>query len=363
MEQTKSAHLEWRDLGFLSAYVLAAFVFVGNLHTGPATLLAPLLTFGLVPLADALLGVESHNPAARFDGERAQGTLLRALLWAWVPVQLVLLSATMWHFATAELSPLVRFAVIVSTGIATGGVGITIAHELGHRSGFTDRWCARLLLASVCYAHFTVEHNRGHHIRVATPEDPATARLGESLWWFVLRNLPQQYFSAWKLDNARLRRRGIPAFSVKNHMIWIALSVPALGALAWLAFGPLGALFFYGQSLTAIFLLEGVNYLEHYGLVRKQTSPGKYERVTPWHSWNASYPVSNRLLFHLQRHADHHANAGRRYPILRHIEDAPQLPAGYPTMPLLALFPPLWRRVMDPRVIAVRQSCGTWPPG
>jgi alkane 1-monooxygenase len=344
-----------RDVGFLTAFAILAVVAIGNSLAGAYTLLVPALCFGLIPLTDALVGVDRDNPTAAQEESRVRNAVFRVGLYAWVPAQLSIIAYSAWCFADPASSTLSKVGFVLATAVGTGSIGITIAHELGHRSARLDQWGARLLLTSVCYGHFTIEHNRGHHIRVATPLDAASARQGESLWAFVLRTIPQQYLSAWNLENARLRSTGRRALSPANRMIWFTLSVPALGALMGLVFGPMGAAFFYAHALVAVFLLESVNYLEHYGLQRREIRPGVYERVTPWHSWNASYPISNWLLFRLQRHADHHAYAGRRYQILRHIDDAPQMPASYPAMILLALVPPLWRRVMDPRVDAVRR--------
>lgn len=342
------------DVGFLTAFFILGVVGVGVSLGGAYPLLVPLLTFAFIPVIDQLVGVERANPTPVEEEARAGNDAFRVLLYLWVPAQLGTIAWAAVRFVDPSLSALERLAIVAAAAIGTGGIGITIAHELGHRSGFADRWGARLLLGSVCYAHFTIEHNRGHHVRVATPLDPATARLGESLWAFVVRTVPQQYLSAWRLENDRLRATGRRALSGSNRMIWFTLAVPTLGALFAVVLGPLGGVFFYAHALAAIFLLECVNYLEHYGLQRRELEPGVYERVTPWHSWNASYPISNWLLFRLQRHADHHAYAGRRYQILRHTEEAPQLPASYPAMILLALVPPLWRRVMDPRVRQVR---------
>jgi alkane 1-monooxygenase len=357
----RNAPFRARDLGYLLAYALVTVIFTGNYLNGGHTALGPLAAFGLIPVVDWWLGTDHRNPLPANEPALERNLAFRALLWSWAPVQLCLIGYSAWRFSTGDIGAGARVGMIIATGIGSGGLGITIAHELGHRSNVVDKWCARLLLGSVCYTHFTVEHNRGHHIRVGTPLDPATARYGEALWGFVARNLPQQFLSAWKLENARLRKAGGRALSARNRMIWFSLIPPAAGALFYVVLGPLGAAFFYGQALMAIFLLETVNYIEHYGLVRKEIEPGVYERVTPWHSWNASFVLSNWLLFRLQRHADHHANAGRRYQILRHHDDAPQLPAGYPTMILLALIPPLWWLVMNPRVREVRERCGTWP--
>lgn len=349
-----------RHIGFLAAYGFVLGVFIAQHLLGSTPWLAAILGFGLVPVVDLVLGRDVTNLSEPEERALAGRAVYQVLLWAWAPIQLALLAYASWRFTRADAGLAAQLGLVVSAGITTGAFGITIAHELGHRSGTVDKLMTTLLLGSVCYLHFTVEHNRGHHVRVATPHDPATARLGEGFWRFLVRTVPGQYRSAWHLENERLRKRGVRALSTKNRMVWFSLwpLVATAAMVAWL--GPKGALFFVGQSLVAIGLLEAVNYLEHYGLLRRELSPGVYERVTPLHSWNASWPLSNALLFSLQRHADHHANAGRRYPILRHLDDGPQLPAGYPTMILLALVPPLWRRVMDPRAIEARKAAGTW---
>lgn len=357
---SSSVRFPIRHLGFLTGYVLVAAVFGGMYFAGTAPWIAIVIGFVLVPTVDVLLGRDPRNVDVTAERELSSKRYYSLLLWLWAPFQLTLFVYAVWRFSTVDDAALVRLATVVSVGITTGAFGITIAHELGHRSGTLDKLCTRILLGTVCYLHFTVEHNRGHHIRVATFPDPATARLGESFWAFLVRTLPGQYASAWHLENERLRRRHKPALHVTNQMIWFTLApfVIALALAAWL--GPLGAIFFFGQAAVAVGILEAVNYIEHYGLVRRELEPGVFERVTPMHSWNASWPLSNWLLFSLQRHADHHANAGRRYQVLRHIDDGPQLPAGYPTMIPLALVPPLWHLVMDKRAIEARKAAGTW---
>jgi alkane 1-monooxygenase len=246
---------------------------------------------------------------------------------------------------------------IVSFSLVTGGIGITVAHELGHKKSMLERLYGKILLMTVCYMHFYIEHNRGHHVLVATPDDPATARKNESFYKFWLRSVFKGYAHAWKLEEESLRRKGYVTWSSRNEMIRFAfLPVLFCGALTLVfslflnRFPWEVPLFFFSQSFLAFSLLELVNYVEHYGIMRKEISPGKYERVNPLHSWNASHLLSNFFLFQLQRHSDHHAYAHKRYQVLDHYDQSPQLPFGYPTMILLALVPPVWFGMMNKRL-------------
>lgn len=342
-------------LGYLLAFTTPLLVVRGYEWGGFWNFYGVMIPFGAIPLLDAVLGSSRKNPSPAQAARLERSSWHRGLTFAWVPAQLALLVWGASVVGSGELHGLALVGFVVSTGVATGGVGITLAHELGHRNNLLEQSLAKVLLSTVCYLHFFVEHNRGHHVNVGTPKDPATARFGESLYAFLPRSVVGQYQSAWHLEAKRLKKRGLPALHPRNHMLW-GLAIPAvLAATLGVAFGPSALLFFFGQSAVAVLLLEAVNYLEHYGLERREVAPGRFEKVEPIHSWNSSHILSNWFLFHLQRHSDHHAHAGRRYQILRHFEEAPQLPMGYPGMLLLALVPPLWRRVMDPRVLAQRE--------
>ncbi|MEV0360011.1 alkane 1-monooxygenase, partial [Nocardia sp. NPDC050697] len=232
------------------------------------------------------------------------------------------------------------------------GIGINAAHELGHRVEHLERWLAKLALAQSGYGHFFVEHNRGHHVRVATPEDPASARLGESLYAFLPRSVLGGLRSALVIERLRLARGGMRWWSPRNHILqaW-SMTVVLFGGLV-LAFGVAVLPWLLVQAVIGAVLLETVNYVEHYGLLRERKPDGRWARCSPRDSWNSDRLVTNIFLFHLQRHSDHHANPGRRYQTLRTSEVAPQLPAGYASMIVLAAIPPLWRRIMDPKVLA-----------
>ncbi|GAA5213469.1 hypothetical protein GCM10025776_02180 [Corallincola platygyrae] len=237
-------------------------------------------------------------------------------------------------------------------------VGITAAHELIHKRSQFEQLSGGLLLSLTCYASFKIEHIYWHHAHVATPVDPTTAKYNQSLYRFLLTVFRHNAVNGWKLEAQRLNKRGFSFWSWHNQLFWYYGISVILAGLAFVTFGALGLFVFLAQSLVAITLLETINYIEHYGLVREERRPGRYEPVAPHHSWNAPYRFSNLLLIQLQRHSDHHAFAQRPYYALQHHEAAPQLPAGYPFMVLIALCPPLWRKVIHPRLKAALSNSG-----
>lgn len=302
------------------------------------------VAFVAIPLIDAAVGAPRRR-----SGSPPRIPLVRWIPRLQVPLQAVLLAGAVRIAPHLPIDQLLVFAFAVGT--VTGGMGITIAHELGHRASQLDRLLAKALLVSVGYGHFFVEHVRGHHVRVATPDDPATAPRGMSVYRFIPRSVVGSFAHAWRLERLRLERSGRPAWHASNWVLAGSLVSAGLLALAWLAAGPKGALLFGLQAVWAFVLLEIINYVEHYGLRRRRVD-GRYEPVRAEHSWNADFAVSNWVLFNLQLHSDHHAHMNRPYEQLRTVDSAPQLPAGYPTMVLLALVPPLWFAVMDSRVPA-----------
>jgi alkane 1-monooxygenase len=243
-----------------------------------------------------------------------------------------------------------KAGLMASVGLV-GGLAINAAHELGHTRVRAERRLSKVALAQTCYGHFYVEHNRGHHVRIATAEDPASARFDESLYAFIPRSVSGGLRSAWRLEATRLGGIGKPLWSFYNDILNAWLITLALFTVLSVWFGPVVLPWLIGQAIVGFCLLETDNYMEHYGLRRQKLPSGRYERIRPAHSWNSSTVITNVLLFHLQRHSDHHVNPLRPYQVLRHVDEAPQLPSGYSAMLLLALFPPLWRRVMNPRVL------------
>jgi alkane 1-monooxygenase len=264
----------------------------------------------------------------------------------------IVLAGGAWYVSSQQPGWIGLLGLSLLVG-AISGFGVNIGHELGHKKESADRLAARLVLAVPFYGHFTIEHNAGHHAQVATPEDSASARMGESIYRFALREAPGGVRRAWELEARRLQRRGFSLWSWRNQILQsYAVSVLLYGGLI-AVFGPVIIPFLLIQAAWAWWQLTSANYIEHYGLLREKRPDGRYERCQPKHSWNANHLASNLVLFHLERHSDHHANAARRYQSLRHYEDVPQLPSGYFGMFLLAYVPPLWYRVMDPRLLAL----------
>lgn len=307
------------------------------------------LLFVVLPMIDAWLGVDSSRPpdaGGDFDALQNQSAYRWSTILC-VPLQWSLLAWSLWHWQHTEFGWLGSIGWLVSLGVVGGVLAINVAHELIHKAGRVEPLLGSLLLASVGYSGFKIEHLRGHHVHVATPLDPSTARLGESSFKFVMRGLLFNPTRAWRLARTQGERAEL--------LCWHAVTLMAAAGFGfWL--GTDALLAFVAQALIAAGSLEVINYVEHYGLTRERTADGRFARITHAHSWNSNFLLTNVMLFQLQRHADHHAHPRRRYQSLRHHADSPQLPAGYAAMFVLALVPPLWRRVMDRRVMALRTS-------
>ncbi len=312
--------------------------------------IGPVLVFVIFPLLDMAIGMDSTNPPDSVLKFLEQDRYYRWCTYVFIPIQYGGLVFACWMWSSGDLNVVESIGLALTMGVV-GGIAINTAHELGHKRANSEKWLSRVALAQTGYGHFFIEHNRGHHVKVATPEDPASSRLGESFWAFLPRTVIGSLRSAWEIEGTRLDRLEERHFSRHNDLItaW-AMTVVLFGGLA-LVFGPVVLPYLLVQAVIGFSLLEVVNYLEHYGLLRQKREDGRYERCMPEHSWNSNNVASNVLLYHLQRHSDHHANPTRRYQALRHVNGAPQLPTGYAGMIVLAWFPPLWRRVMDPRLL------------
>ncbi len=315
--------------------------------------LGPIVILGIVPLIDWAAGLDPSNPPDSVIKSLEQDRYYRWLTYLFLPLQYAGFALAFWYIATGDLTLVNKIGLAVTVGFI-GGLGINTAHELGHKKEAHERWLSKIALAQSCYGHFYIEHNRGHHVRVATPADPASSRVGESFYRFWPRTVFGSLASAWELESRRYSRRGQHPFRIGNDVINALLMTLALWAVMVVWLGPGIIPFLLIQAFIAITLLEAVNYLEHYGMLREIVGvPGKerYERVEPRHSWNSNNIATNVLLYHLQRHSDHHAHPTRRYQALRDEKGAPALPTGYASMILLALVPPMWNRIMDPRVV------------
>jgi len=319
--------------------------------------LAPLWAILVLPLFDLAVGLNTENPRPEAAGRDL--FWYRAVTLVWAPLQLVAIFGTIaWVAASDHLNGWEQAALFYAIGLTSGAVGIVYAHELMHQKPATERALADLLMASVLYSHFRSEHLRVHHLWVGTPRDPVTARYNEGFWRYFLRVLRSCPGSAWRAEAALLARAGRPVWHPSNPFWRYGLLQGAMLALALALGGWAGLVLFAWQALVAVTYLELTNYIEHYGLTRRHLGDGRYEPVRPHHSWNAAHRVSNWLLINLQRHSDHHYKPDRRFPLLQtyDADEAPQLPAGYPVMVAAAAVPPVWRRVMNPRVRAWRRQ-------
>jgi alkane 1-monooxygenase len=349
----------WRDpkrYAWLLGLLIPTLPFLtwGLVHVSGVAFLwfyGPILVFGLFPLLDLAIGMDARNPPESVIRWLEQDRYYRWCTYLYLPIQYAGLVFACWLWAHGHLSTLDSIGLALTVSMVSG-IAINTAHELGHKRASSERWLSRVALAQSGYGHFFIEHNRGHHVRVATPEDPASARLGESFYAFLPRTVIGSLRSAWELERVRLARLHSSPWTPRNDILgaW-AMTVVLFAALV-AGFGIMVLPYLLIQAVFGFSLLEVVNYLEHYGLLRGRREDGRYERTRPEHSWNSNSAASNVLLYHLQRHSDHHANPIRRYQALRHVEEAPQLPTGYAGMILTAVLPPLWRRVMDPRVLA-----------
>ena len=345
---------------FLSFTILAA-VIVGLTYGGVWLLAAPLYIFVALPIFDSIGGRDEVNPAEA-DPKVNRNFWHDLPLWLWVPMQLGAVVYALFVIGAGGHSALEFVGIVLSMGIMGAGAAINVAHELMHRRGKAEHGLAEAMLASVTYTHFAVEHILGHHRNVATPNDAASADLGDHVYPFVFKSTVGGLVSAWRLERHRVQRKGAGWLHLGDRRIRHSLLTALAYGTAFAIGGWMGIAFFAAQSAVAIFLLEVINYIEHYGLQRRMLASGKYERVRPEHSWNSAHRVSNYYLFNLARHSDHHYLASREYDRLRHHEDAPQLPTGYAGMVILALFPPLWFRVMDHRVEAWNARGGEAAP-
>ena len=343
-------------LFFSVVYLVPVTVYLGYWLGGIYTFTTPFLLFVIGPFLDFIIGRYTRNPSEEAEKKLEADNRYKMVTIFCVPIQLAMLFWGAYVVCYGDLSALELVGFILSIGISSDVLGLSAAHELAHRiNGKFEPMLSKILYCTVLYIHFGMEHVVGHHKRVATPEDPATARLGESFYAYLPRSVFGGFNSVWEFEANRMKNHNKPVWSRHNPMAVALLAQTAFTILFAVVFGGMGIFYLFAQSFIAIALVESANYVVHYGLVRKEISPGKYEPVRPWHSWNCSNWMSNHFLFNIQRHSDHHYRPGRRYQLLRHYDEVPQLPNGYAAMIVLALIPQLWRKVMDPRIQAFGQ--------
>ncbi|TDR22697.1 alkane 1-monooxygenase [Marinicella litoralis] len=308
-----------------------------------------------IPLLDWLFSTDNSNPDAAQLIQLEQSKFYDWILFLMLPVHFFVFYTIIDYTVSQELTFWMHLTLLLTLGVF-GGLAINLGHELGHKK---DRWSknlAKLALATGAYGHFNVEHNAGHHRDVATPEDSASAKLGESIYRFALREFPGGLKRAWRIETTRLTRHGLKWYSKDNQILHSYILTIIIYGLLTAMLGWPALLLMLAHAPLVWWQLTSANYIEHYGLLRQKNKHGKYERCEPRHSWNSNHLISNLVLFHLQRHSDHHANPSRHYQSLRHFAEAPQLPTGYMGMFVLAYFPPLWYKVMDKRLLSMYQN-------
>lgn len=345
-----------QNLKYLAAYLLPVSAWLGLHYGGYYSFGSLYLAFVILPIFELMFSGTDANNSDEQEAKLLTTRLFDILLYLNVPILYGLIGYFFFLSANANLTPLEQIGGVVNLGILTGALGINVAHELGHRATRYEQILAQILLLPALYMHFFVEHNRGHHKNVATDADPASARFGESVYAFWWRSVSGSWLGAWQLEADRCQKEGKNAHSFQNLM-WqfVAFQTGWLIAIACI-FGWWTSVLAIGVAIIAFLLLETVNYIEHYGLRRQQLPNGRYEAVAPHHSWNSNHDLGRIFLYELTRHSDHHYRANRKYQILRHHHQSPQLPLGYPASMLMALLPPLWYRVMNSKIEPLLQQ-------
>ena len=344
---------------YFASFLVPILAALGLALGGPCAWLTVLGVFIAIPTLDALLGVQDGNLDESAVLEARSKTLYSLILYAHLPIQILLILYLGFVWNSTSQPAWVRIGWVLSVMLSTGGIGITVAHELIHRKTSSERWIGKWILMTVLYMHFAIEHVRGHHAQVATDKDPASAPKGMNVYRFILSTVPAQWLSAWKLESKRLSKHGLSVWSLRNEMLWYLMIqsvwMLAIGYLFGLRFLPI----YLTVAVLSFLLLEIINYVEHYGLRRNLGQHGRFEPVSEAHSWNSNHRVSRMMLFELSRHSDHHMSAEKPYQVLRTEPASPQMPNGYPGMVLLALIPPLWFGVMDRRLPDAMSTTGS----
>jgi alkane 1-monooxygenase len=338
------------SLKYLAAFTIPISAYVGLGMEGFWSFTTPVYAFLVIPLLEILLSQDAENLNEASLESRGVNPIFDIMLYANVPIvfSLIWIVGTKVAAGGYEVYEYLGFAL--SLGIVLGTNGINVAHELGHRQASPERFLGKLLLLPSFYMHFYIEHNYGHHLNVATPEDPVTARYNQSVYNFWFTSVFRQYLSAWNIQRALLKKEGVSFFDFRNDMFWALIIQLAYIALLYAFFGGFTTVFLILCGVIGFLLLETVNYIEHYGLLRLKKPSGRYERVREIHSWNSNHVIGRIVLYELTRHSDHHFKSSKKYQLLEYHDTSPDMPYGYPTSMVLSLIPPLWFRIMNPRI-------------
>lgn len=339
-----------KDLKYLAAYSIPVMVFIGIYFRGLFAYLTPVYAFVLIPLLEIIFPLDSHNISEEESENKLKNKLFDWVLYLNLPIVYGLLIYALITVTSLPIETYEFVGLILSLGIVLGVNGINVGHELGHRQTTKERFLGKALLLPSLYMHFYIEHNFGHHLNAATKEDPATARYNQSVYSFWITSVFRQYYNSWNIQKKLLENNSLPFFSLKNDMLWYSIFQASYLILIYTVFGYTGFLFALFSAITGFVLLETVNYIEHYGLLRLKTASGRYERVKETHSWNSNHVIGRIILYELTRHSDHHYKTSKKYQVLDCHEDSPQMPYGYPTSMVLALVPPVWFHIMNKRI-------------
>lgn len=339
-----------KDLKYLAALTLPVSAFISIYLKGYWSFFTPFYAFVIIPILEILLPLDTSNVNELNREHKKQQKIFDWLLYLNVPLVYCLLIVSLWIVTTQQPNTYEIVGFTFSVGIVLGTNGINVAHELGHRIKSNERYLAKVLLLPSLYMHFFIEHNYGHHANAATKEDPATAKYNQTVFSFWFTSVIRQYFNAWRLQHKIRKQHNLSVLSLKNDMLWYLVIQINYLVFIFLVFKLTGLFFALGAAIVGFLLLETVNYIEHYGLLRKKLPSGRYERVKEVHSWNSNHVVGRIVLYELTRHSDHHYKASKKYQLLEYHDISPQLPFGYPTSMVMSLIPPLWFKVMNPRV-------------
>ncbi|MBT8236608.1 MAG: alkane 1-monooxygenase [Bacteroidia bacterium] len=350
MTQKSVKSAQWYDLKYLAALSIPATLVIGLVFKGGWSYFTPVYVFVLVPILETLLPKDTSNIEGKVRSKKEASQLFDWMLYANIPIVYGLLIITLITLTTTVINTYEVIGLVFSLGIVLGSNGINVGHELGHRKNPVERFFAKLLLLPSFYMHFYIEHNFGHHLHAATAEDPATARYNQSVYSFWFTSVTRQYVNAWRIQKKLLKREGVPFYSFKNDMMWYTILQLLYATAVWGFFSLEGLAYILGAGIVGFLLLETVNYIEHYGLLREKLASGRYERVKEIHSWNSNHVMGRIVLYELTRHSDHHYKSSRKYQILNYYDTSPQMPFGYPTSMVLSLLPPLWFHIMNPRI-------------
>lgn len=339
-----------KDLKYLMGYTLPLMAIIGLAAQGIWSMLTPIVAFAVIPVLELLLPQDASNLNPKDAHEKQGNPIFDFFLYVNIPIIFSIVGYYLWWITTGDYSDFELLGITASVGIALGSNGINVAHELGHRQIRWERILGKALLLPSLYMHFFIDHNFGHHLTVATPEDPSSAKYNQPVYYFWGQAILGEYINAWRLQKQLLSLNQLPFFSVKNDMFWFVLFQLLYLIVVLIFLGPQAFGAAIAVAFISVLLLQTINYIEHYGLRRRILPSGRYERAAETHSWNSNHVLGRMMLYELTRHSDHHHRAHKKYQLLEHREASPQMPYGYPASMVICLIPPLWFSLMNPRI-------------